>query len=89
MDVLKCYIMKEKYVCLCFQPMCVINEWFKSIEQILNVMFKYKQKRNVRLLKHCRMTYFYLEYQKPIKKSNIVIFFGIHISYISFQTFGM
>jgi hypothetical protein len=25
------------------------NEWFKSIEQILNVIFKYKQKRNARL----------------------------------------
>ncbi len=42
------------------------NELFKSIEQILNVLFKYKQKRNVRLLKHSRMAYFYLECQKPI-----------------------
>jgi hypothetical protein len=25
------------------------NEWFKSIEQILNVLFKYKPKRNARL----------------------------------------
>jgi hypothetical protein len=67
MDVLKCYIMKERYVCLGFQPINVImNDSIKSIEQILNVLFKYKQKRNVRLLKHSRMTYFYLECQKPI-----------------------
>jgi hypothetical protein len=43
------------------------NEWFKSIEQILNVMFKYKPKKNARLLRHSKMAYFHLECQNPIK----------------------
>jgi hypothetical protein len=43
------------------------NEWFKSIEQILNVMFKYRPKTNVGFLKHSRMAYFHLECQYPIK----------------------
>jgi len=28
------------------------NEWFKSIEQILNVLFKYKWKRNAHTTNH-------------------------------------
>jgi hypothetical protein len=40
----------------------------KSIEQILNVLFKYKPKRNVGLLKHSKMIYFHLECQNPIEK---------------------
>jgi len=58
--------MKEGYVCLSFQPINV-NEYFKSIKQILNVSFKYKPKRNARLLIHSKMTYFHLDCQNPIK----------------------
>jgi len=43
------------------------NEWLKSIEQISDVMFKYKPKRNARLLRHSKITYFHLENQNPIK----------------------
>ncbi len=43
------------------------NDQFKSIEQKLNVMFKYKPKRNVGLLKHYGMAYFHLECQNPKK----------------------
>jgi len=43
------------------------NELIKSIEQILNVTFKYKPKRNARLLRHYKMTYFHLECQNLIK----------------------
>ncbi len=50
------------------------NELFKSTEQNLNVLFKYKPKRNARLLIYSRMTYFHLECQNPIKKSNYVLF---------------
>jgi hypothetical protein len=43
------------------------NEWFKSIKQILNVLFKYKPQRNVGLLWDSKMTYFHLKCQNPIK----------------------
>jgi hypothetical protein len=43
------------------------NEWFKSIEQILNVIFKYKPKRNASLQDVSKITYFHLEYQNPIE----------------------
>jgi len=59
--------MKGEYVYFGFQPIGY-NELFKSIEQILNVMFKYTPKRNVGLLKHSKMAYFHLECQNPIKK---------------------
>ncbi len=52
------------------------NQWFKSIEQILNILFKYKPKRDVGLLKCSKMTYFHLECQNPIKKSNNVLVFA-------------
>ncbi len=42
------------------------NEWFKSIEQILNVMFKYKPKIDASF-RHSKMTYFHLECQNLIK----------------------
>jgi hypothetical protein len=64
------------------------NEWFKSIEQILNVLFKYKPKRNVGLLWHFKMTCFHSECQNPIKTSNNVLFLA-PMSPTSFQTFGM
>jgi hypothetical protein len=52
------------------------NEWFKSIEQILNVLFKYQSKGNVGLCKYFRMTYFHLECQNPIIKINLCLFFA-------------
>ncbi len=55
------------------------NEWFKSIEEILNVLFKYKPKRNARLLTQFRMTNFHLECQN-LKKNQIMSFL---------KTFGM
>jgi hypothetical protein len=58
------------------------NEGFKSIEQNLNIMFKYKPKRNARLLRHFRMTYFHMEFQNPIKKS-INVFF-LHPCFLHF-----
>jgi len=63
--------MKGRYVCLnkCY------NKWFKSIEQILNVLFKYKPKRNVRLSRHSRMTYFHLDYQNLLETLNNFLFF--------------
>jgi predicted alpha/beta-fold hydrolase len=54
----------------------IYNEWFKSIEQILNVLFKYKPKRNVGLLRCSKMTYFHLECQNLIKTSNNVLVFA-------------
>jgi hypothetical protein len=51
------------------------NECFKSIEQILNVLFKYKPKTNVGLLRHSRMT-FSFGVPNPIKKSNYVLLFS-------------
>ncbi len=40
----------ERGICMfMFSTNKCYNEWFKSIEQILNVLFKYKPKRNVRL----------------------------------------
>ncbi len=50
------------------------NELFKSIEQLLNVLFKYQPKRNARLCKHFRMTYFHLECQNPIKNIKLCLF---------------
>jgi hypothetical protein len=49
------------------------NELFKSIKHILNVMLKYKPKRNVGLLRHSKMTHLHLECQNSIK--NIKFFF--------------
>ncbi len=48
----------------------------KSIEQILNVMFKYKPKRNVGLLRQSIITYFHLDCQNLIKKHQIMFIFA-------------
>jgi hypothetical protein len=58
--------MKEGYVCLSL--INVVMKDSKSIEQILNVIFMYKPKKNARLFIHSKMTYFHLECQNPIKK---------------------
>jgi hypothetical protein len=44
------------------------NDLIKSIEQILNVIFKHKPKKNARLLRHPKITYFHLECQNPTQK---------------------
>ncbi len=54
--------MKWEYVCLGFQSINVVMN-----SNQLNVLFKYKPKKNARLLKHYKMTYFHLECQNPIK----------------------
>jgi len=67
----------EKRICMfVFSTNKFYNQWFKSIEQILNVLFKYKPKRNVGLLRCSKMTYFHLECQNPIKTSNNVLVFA-------------
>jgi hypothetical protein len=52
------------------------NEWFELIEQILNVLFKYKPKKKMHDYKTWfpKMGYFHLECQNLIKTSNNVIF---------------
>ncbi len=55
--------MKWGYVCLGFQSISVIM----NDSNQLNFLFKYKPKRNARLLKHFKMTYFHLEFPNPIK----------------------
>jgi len=52
------------------------NEWFKSIEQVLNVLFKHKPKMNAEILRHSKMTYFHLECQNPIKNIKQCLFFA-------------
>jgi hypothetical protein len=76
--------MKEGYVCLGFQPKCY-NERFKSIEQISHVLFKYKPKTNVKLLKHFKMAYFHWGAKILLKTLNNWFFFCTHVFYISFQ----
>jgi hypothetical protein len=63
--------MKGRYVCLnkCY------NKWFKSIEQVLNVLFKYKPKGNVKLPRHSKMTYFHLDCQNLLETLNNFLFF--------------
>jgi len=51
------------------------DEQFKSIEQILHVLFKYKPKRNVRLFQHSKMTYFHWGAKILLKKIDNVFFF--------------
>lgn len=41
------------------------NELFKSIEQILNIIFKYKPKRNARLQDLFKITYSHFGVPKP------------------------
>ncbi len=60
------------------------SEWFQSIEQILNVLFNYKPKRYVGLLRHLRMTYFHLECQNLIKNQIMSFFFAL-VSIIFFS----
>jgi hypothetical protein len=50
------------------------DEQFKSIEQILHVLFKYKPKRNVRLFQHSKMTYFHWGAKILLKKIDNVFF---------------
>jgi hypothetical protein len=52
-------------------------------------MLKYKPKRNARLQDISRMTYFHLECQKPIKKSNNVFFWHNNLIVFINATFFM
>jgi len=63
------------------------NEWIKSIEHILNAMFKYKLERNVWLQDISRNDILSLGVPNPIK--NIMSYFYTHVSYIFLQTLGM
>ncbi len=68
----------ERWICMfMFSSNKCYNQLFKSIEQILNVLFKYKPKRNVGLLRCSKMTYFNLECQNPTKTSNNVLVFAL------------
>jgi hypothetical protein len=49
------------------------SHYFKSLNLII---FNYKPKRNARLLKQFKMTYFHLECQNPSKTSNNVFLFA-------------
>ncbi len=51
------------------------NDWFKSIEQNLNVLFKYKPKRNVGLFNPEWHTFIWIA-KTLLKKSNNVHFFA-------------
>jgi hypothetical protein len=58
------------------------NEWFKSIEQILNVLFKYKPKRNVGPhVAFPKMTFSFGVPKPQSHACQIISFFGTHVSY--------
>jgi hypothetical protein len=59
--------MKGGYVCLGFQLINVIMNYSNQLNKILNVLLKYKPKRNVGQLRHSKITYFHLECQNPIE----------------------
>jgi hypothetical protein len=63
------------------------NEWIKSIEQILNAMFKYKLERNVGLQDISTNDILSLGVPNPIE--NIMSYFYTHVSYTFLQTLGM
>jgi hypothetical protein len=74
MNVLRCY--NERGICMVMlSTNKCYNKWFKSIEQILNVLFKYKPKRNAWLFRHSTMTYFHLECQNCLKNIFYFLFF--------------
>jgi hypothetical protein len=56
------------YVFLGFQPINVVMNDSNQLNKFwMSYSWKYKPKKNVKLLKHSKMTYFHFECQNPIK----------------------
>jgi len=60
--------MKWGFVCLGFQPTNVIMNNSNQLNKFWMSCSNINPKRNPRLFRHSKMTYFYLECQKSIKK---------------------
>jgi len=80
--------MEGGYVCLGFQSINVIMNDLNQLNKFWMSYSNINQKKNVVLLWQSIMTYFHLECQNLIKKLKNVLFLA-HVSYTSFQTFGM